>query len=90
MRILPLLSGTEEALSTSAVDLEGDVQGTTEICESTLWKKVVLCDGGVQWTMENTAVACREQGYPAPGQVSKCFIELVVSDMVSCSLFWNS
>ena len=46
----------------------GDAHGVLEICENELWKRVVLCNEGVeQWTMENTAVACRELGYPAPG-----------------------
>jgi hypothetical protein len=47
----------------------GDAHGVLEICENELWKRVVLCSEGVeQWTTENTAVACRELGYPAPGQ----------------------
>ena len=50
----------------------GDVHGTLEVCENQLWKRVVLClnGGGEQWTVENTAVACRERGYTAPGMVS--------------------
>ena len=50
----------------------GDVRGISEVCENQLWKKVVLCvnGGGEQWTVENTAVACREHGYAAPGMVS--------------------
>ena len=53
----------------------GDVRGILEICENELWKSVVLClnEGdleGEQWTTENTAVACRELGYPAPGSLS--------------------
>ena len=53
----------------------GDVYGSLEICENAVWKKVVLClnegDGGTElWTMENTAVACRELRWMAPGMVS--------------------
>ncbi|CAI7989244.1 hypothetical protein GBAR_LOCUS172 [Geodia barretti] len=52
----------------------GDVRGILEICENELWKSgVVLClnegDGGTElWTMENTAVACRELRWMAPGE----------------------
>ena len=46
----------------------GDIAGSIEICENQLWKKVVLCLHHEQWTMETTAVACRELGYTAGGQ----------------------
>ena len=56
----------------------GDVRGILEICENELWKSGVLClnegDLGEQWTTENTAVACRELGYPAPGLVSDSLV----------------
>ena len=71
-------AANNNAISAALDGVLGDVHGTFEICENELWKKVVLClnEGeGEQWTTENTAVACRELGYPAPGLVS---VSLVV------------
>ncbi|CAI8017565.1 hypothetical protein GBAR_LOCUS10657 [Geodia barretti] len=60
--------GDNNAISAALDGVLGDVHGTLEICENELWKMVALCNEGVeQWTMENTAVACKELGYPAPG-----------------------
>ena len=61
-----------DAISDALNGVLGDVHGTLEVCEDQLWKRVVLClnGGGEQWSMENTAVACREHGYTAPGMVS--------------------
>lgn len=48
----------------------GDVFATVEICEDELWKMVAVCQNGrEQWTMGNTAVACRQLGYPIASTV---------------------
>ena len=62
-----------DVISNALSGVLGDVHGTLEVCEDQLWKKLVLCvnaGGGEQWTVENTAVACRDRGYTAPGMVS--------------------
>ena len=68
VRRLTNVNGISDALN----GVLGDVHGTLEVCENQLWKRVVLClnGGGGQWTVENTAVTCRERGYAAPGMVS--------------------
>ena len=65
-----IVRSESETFSAALGGVLGDVWGSFEICEDQFWKKVVLCvsDGGQQWTVENTAVACRELGYPAAGQ----------------------
>ena len=71
VRLLTSFSDTN-VISDALNGVLGDVRGTLEVCENQLWKRFVLClnGGGEQWSMENTAVACRERGYTAPGMVS--------------------
>ena len=71
VRLLTSFSDSD-AISGALNGVLGDVRGTLEVCEDQLWKRVVLCvnGGGEQWTVENTAVACRDRGYTAPGMVS--------------------
>ena len=63
------MSGTQTNAFTPLDGVPGDVSGAAEICENEMWKTVVLCQGGgeMQWTTENTVVACRELGHPAAG-----------------------
>ncbi|CAI7989240.1 hypothetical protein GBAR_LOCUS170 [Geodia barretti] len=66
-----LTAADNNAISAALDGVLGDVHGSLEICENEIWKKVVLClngNGEELWTTENTAVACRELGYPAPGE----------------------
>ena len=51
------------------VNITGDVQGLINICENGVWTNVVLCRTDVTWDDSNTAVACRELGYAAAGQL---------------------
>ena len=71
VRLLTSFSENDD-ISDALNGVLGDVHGTIEVCEDQLWKKVVLClnGGGEQWSMENTAVACRDRGNAAPGMVS--------------------
>ena len=80
VRLLTSFSDSD-AISDALNGVLGDVRGTLEVCENQLWKKVVLCvnaGGGEQWSMENTAVACRDRGYTAPGTVSVWMQEVAI------------
>ncbi|CAI8011154.1 hypothetical protein GBAR_LOCUS7251, partial [Geodia barretti] len=75
-----LTAADNNAISAALDGVLGDVNGTLEICENELWKKVVLClnEGeGEQWMTENTAVVCRELGYPAPGESGAIDFQIV-------------
>ena len=68
------------AISVALDGVLGDAHGVLEICENELWKRVVLCNEGVeQWTTENTAVACRELGYPTPGLASVSVVVIAIT-----------
>ena len=79
VRLLTSFSDSD-AISDALNGVLGDVRGTLEVCENQLWKNVVLClnGGGEQWSMENTAVACRDRGYTAPGMVSVWMQEVAI------------
>ena len=79
VRLLTSFSDSD-AISDALNGVLGDVRGTLEVCEDQLWKKVVLCvnGGGEQWSMENTAVACIDRGYTAPGTVSVWMQEVAI------------
>ena len=79
VRLLTSFSDSD-AISDALNGVLGDVRGTLEVCKNQLWKNVVLClnGGGEQWNMENTAVACRDRGYTAPGTVSIWMQEVAI------------
>ena len=79
------------AISAALDGVVGDAHGVLEICEDKLWKMVVLCSEGVeQWTTENTAVACRELGYPAPGLASVSVVVMAIARNVVMALRYRS
>ena len=85
------MSGTETNAFTPLDGVLGDVSGAAEICENEMWKTVVLCQGGgeMQWTTENTVVACRELGHPAAGIYVPTLTCRTVLYVSRCSRVWN-